>query len=135
MKHSKFVTESRAGQEIRNRSRFRRDFLGVVVASVMVTALAQAQGPGDWPMFGQNASNTASNPTAEDITSNQVGKLQAKWTIATTGDVSARATVANGVVYFPDWGPVIHIPNVPDGAVTGTSTLWAVNASNGKVIW
>jgi polyvinyl alcohol dehydrogenase (cytochrome) len=136
MKLIEFITGSRAGREIRNRSRFCKYVLSVVVASIMVTALAQAQGPpADWPMFGQNASNTASNPTAEDITVRHAGKLQVKWTVTTKGDVSARGIVANGIVYFPGWGPVIHIPGVVDGAVTGTSTLWAVNASNGNVIW
>jgi polyvinyl alcohol dehydrogenase (cytochrome) len=33
--------------------------------------------------------------------------------------VSARAAVANGVAYFPDWG----------------GNLWAVNANNGKLVW
>jgi polyvinyl alcohol dehydrogenase (cytochrome) len=42
-----------------------------------------------------------------------------KWTFTTGGDVSARAAVVNGVVYFPDWG----------------GNLWALNRSNGKVIW
>jgi len=126
MKLSKFVIENRAGWETRNRSRLRKHVLSAVVASVMVTALAQAQvTPADWPMFGQNASNTANNPTIQDITNKLVGKLQVKWTVTTTGDVSVRAAVANGIAYFPDWGP----------AGGGGSTLWAVNASNGNVVW
>ena len=72
----------------------------------------------DWPMFGQNISNTAST-TGTDITSKNVYKLMPKWTFTTGGDVSARAAVVNGVVYFPDWG----------------GNLWALNRSNGSVIW
>jgi polyvinyl alcohol dehydrogenase (cytochrome) len=30
-----------------------------------------------------------------------------KWTAPTHGDVSATPTVANGIVYFPDWGGYI----------------------------
>jgi len=71
----------------------------------------------DWPMFGQNIGNTASNTS--DISAKNVNKLQPKWTFTTGGDVSARAAVVNGVAYFPDW----------------QGNLYAVNASTGKQIW
>jgi polyvinyl alcohol dehydrogenase (cytochrome) len=71
----------------------------------------------DWPMFGQNIGNTASN--ASDVSAKNVNKLQPKWTFTTGGDVSARAAVVNGVAYFPDWA----------------GNLYAVNASTGKQIW
>src|SRR5215831_9069256 len=71
----------------------------------------------DWPMFGQNIGNTASN--ASDISAKNVNKLRPKWTFTTGGDVSARAAVVNGVAYFPDWA----------------GNLYAVNVSNGKQIW
>jgi polyvinyl alcohol dehydrogenase (cytochrome) len=45
--------------------------------------------------------------------------LKTKWTFTTGGDVSARAAVANGVVYFPDWG----------------GNLWALDAGSGKLVW
>lgn len=72
---------------------------------------------GDWPMFGQNVANTAGNATG--ISSKNVAKLKTKWTLTTGGDVSARAAVVDGVVYFPDWG----------------GNIWAVDANNGHVIW
>jgi polyvinyl alcohol dehydrogenase (cytochrome) len=72
----------------------------------------------DWPMFGQNASNTAST-TSSGITQGNVARLLPKWTFTTGGDVSARAAVVNNVAYFPDWG----------------GNLWAVNAQNGTMIW
>src|SRR6516225_8034273 len=75
--------------------------------------------PSDWPMFGQNASNTAYNSTETAISTKTVGQFKAKWTFTTGGDVSARAAVVNGVVYFPDWG----------------GNLFALNAANGKLIW
>ena len=71
----------------------------------------------DWPMFGQNIGNTASNTS--DISAKNVNKLQPKWTFTTGGDVSARAAVVNGVAYFPDWA----------------GNLYAVNANNGKKVW
>ena len=46
-------------------------------------------------------------------------ELGVKWTATTGGDVSARAAVVKGVVYFPDWG----------------GNLWALSAGNGTVLW
>jgi polyvinyl alcohol dehydrogenase (cytochrome) len=78
---------------------------------------------GQWPMFGQNQMNTATN--AEFILSPAtVGKLAPKWTFTTGGDVSARAAVVNGVAYFPDWA-----------TPATSSNLWAVNSSTGKLVW
>lgn len=71
-----------------------------------------------WPMFGQNIANTASTSETTLSTSN-VSKLKPKWIFKTGGDVSARAAVVNGVVYFPDWA----------------GNIWAVEASNGKKVW
>lgn len=73
----------------------------------------------NWPNFGQNASNTAYNPSENTLSTKNVYQLKAKWTYTTSGDVSARAAVVNGIVYFPDWG----------GNIT------AVNASSGKMMW
>ncbi|MBV8121550.1 MAG: hypothetical protein JO081_16615, partial [Alphaproteobacteria bacterium] len=58
----------------------------------------------EWPMFGQNYQNTASNHTERKISPSNVATLAPKWVATTGGDVSARAAVVNGVVYFPDWG-------------------------------
>jgi polyvinyl alcohol dehydrogenase (cytochrome) len=79
---------------------------------------AGAAGAADWPMFGQNLANTASAP-ASTLSAANVSQLVPSWTVTTGGDVSARAAVVNGVAYFPDWG----------------GNIWAVNASNGAVIW
>jgi polyvinyl alcohol dehydrogenase (cytochrome) len=81
-------------------------------------SLAYAQSA-DWPMFGQNAANTANNPSETTISTANVSQLAPKWIFTTGGDVSARAAVVNGVAYFPDWG----------------GNLWAVNAANGSLIW
>ncbi|MBV8118720.1 MAG: PQQ-binding-like beta-propeller repeat protein [Alphaproteobacteria bacterium] len=79
----------------------------------------------EWPMFGQNYQNTASNDTERKISPSNVATLSPKWVATTGGDVSARAAVVNGVVYFPDWG-------VPP---TGPGNLWALNADTGAVVW
>jgi polyvinyl alcohol dehydrogenase (cytochrome) len=82
---------------------------------------ANAQNPenADWPMFGQNTENTASNLLESSISAKSVNRLQTKWTFTTGGDVTARAAVVNDVAYFPDWA----------------GNLYAVRASTGKLIW
>jgi polyvinyl alcohol dehydrogenase (cytochrome) len=83
--------------------------------------LANTQNPAspDWPMFGQNTENTASNPSETSISAKNVKLLSPSWAFTTGGDVTARAAVVNGVAYFPDWA----------------GNLYAVNALNGKKIW
>ena len=73
----------------------------------------------DWPMFGQNTANTASNPSETSISAKNAKLLGPSWTFTTGGDVTARAAVVNGVAYFPDWA----------------GNLYAVNANNGKKVW
>jgi polyvinyl alcohol dehydrogenase (cytochrome) len=72
-----------------------------------------------WPMFGQNLQNTASNAGERKISTLNVATLAPKWVAPTGGDVSARAAVVDGVVYFPDWG----------------GNVWALDAKTSKVIW
>jgi len=88
----------------------------VLASSLMLVAGASIAA--DWPMHGQNPSNTASSPTTTISTSN-VGSLTLAWSTQTGGDVSARAAVVNGVAYFPDWAGNIN----------------AVDANNGALIW
>src|SRR5882724_179944 len=75
----------------------------------------------EWPMFGQNWGNTASGLTLSIGPAN-VRKLKPKWTFATQGDVSARAAVAGGGVYFPDWGGYLHRLDARTG-----SPVWSRN--------
>ena len=70
----------------------------------------------DWPMFGQNTANTASNPSETSISAQNAKLLRPSWAFTTGGDVTARAAVVNGVAYFPDWA----------------GNLYAVNANNGR---
>jgi len=89
--------------------------LAVLILQSAPSLLAQAS----WPMFGQNPANTAYNSAETTISPSNVSSLKTKWKFTTGGDVSARAAVVNGVVYFPDWG----------------GNMWALNASTGTVIW
>src|SRR5208283_3881929 len=73
----------------------------------------------DWGSSGQNNHNTRSAAAEHTINAGNVGNLKTAWIFTTAGDVSARASVVNGVAYFPDWG----------------GNLWAVNATTGAKIW
>src|SRR6267154_5479761 len=93
--------------------------LAVLLSAVVLTAVhpipAAAASSADWPMFGLNTQNTASDGRLLGDPAN----LKVKWTFTTGGDVSARAAVVNGIVYFPDWG----------------GNLWAVDAKTGAMVW
>src|SRR5271169_5705091 len=98
----------------RHSARGRGWVLGIVLATVAAAPL-MAQ---DWPMFGQDVTNSAS-PQQTSLTQGNVGRLQLKWTFTTGGDVSARAALVSGVLYFPDWA----------------GNLYAVNANSGQTVW
>ncbi len=72
-----------------------------------------------WPMGGQNLSDTWSQSFHAAIGPSNVSKLVTKWVFTTGGDVSATPAVVKGAVYFPDWA----------------GYFYAVNASNGALIW
>jgi len=65
-------------QHVSNKTRFRTGMFAVAVVTIMVAALIVkgAATPGDWPMFGQNASNTANNSSERDLTASLVGKMK-----------------------------------------------------------
>jgi polyvinyl alcohol dehydrogenase (cytochrome) len=79
-------------------------------------------GRSEWPMFGQNTANTASGVTLA-INSHNVHRLEPKWTFTTAGDVSARAAVVRGGVYFPDWGGQLYRLDSATGAVVWSKNL------------
>jgi len=101
----------------------RQRFCWLVCAALSVPSCMAPTDDGEsrseWPMFGQNLQNTASNAVERKISTSNVAMLAPKWVATTGGDVSARAAVVDGVVYFPDW----------------VGNLWALDAKTGAVIW
>src|SRR6476646_10769166 len=73
----------------------------------------------EWASAGQNNHNPRYAATEHTINSDNVGSRKPKWTFTTAGDVSATATVINGVAYVPDWG----------------GKLWAIDTTTGKALW
>jgi polyvinyl alcohol dehydrogenase (cytochrome) len=98
---------------------------GMLLCAVAPLSMAAPDSPLqylEWPMFGQNWGNTANGLTLSIGTAN-VHKLKPKWTFTTEGDVSARAAVVGGAVYFPDWGGYLHRLNARTGAPVWSRNL------------
>lgn len=98
----------------------------VLAAALLLAASvapASAAAPADWPMFGRDAGNTANQSAETRISPASVSQLAKKWTYTTHGDVSARAAVVGGVVYFPDWGGYLHAVNALSGAPVWSKPL------------
>src|SRR5580698_5432310 len=102
-----FASRYLSGSETTNRMRACMCVLVLMLVALTAAPLMAV----DWPMFGQNTTNTGSNDSTLQLKS--VSKLQPKWVFTTGGDVSARAAVVHNVAYFPDWG----------------GNVWAVNTS------
>jgi polyvinyl alcohol dehydrogenase (cytochrome) len=96
-----------------------RRVMSVCTTFWALAACASGVQAASWPMFGQNAQNTAYQSGETRISPANASRLAPKWIFTTQGDVSARAAVVGGVVYVPDWGGYLH----------------AVNASSGAAIW
>lgn len=96
---------------------------GVLLAIGVSSASGAA--PASWSFAGNDVTNSRTQPAETKISSSNVGQLALKWTTATHGDVSATPTVANGVVYFPDWGGYINAVNAQTGAVIWQKQLHA----------
>src|SRR4029077_1943742 len=97
---------------------------GLMSAVLLVSGLsAQIQADrsrsGQWPIAGQNLSNTWSQPAEHSISPANVKNLSPKWVFRTGGDVSATPTVDGDAVYFPDWG----------------GNLFAGKKESGRLIW
>src|SRR5712691_8747230 len=98
-------------------------FINVLL--LLFASTLNAQSPSDeskagqWPIAGQNLSNTWSQPAEHSISPRNVKGLKPKWVFTTGGDVSATPTVDGDAVYFPDWG----------------GNLSAVNKDSGHLIW
>ena len=99
---------------------------GVALIVVLAAVLAgMSRIPGDvgggreWRMIGHDPSDTRNQPFERIVGPENVGRLAVKWVATTTGDVSATPAVADGAVYFGDFG----------------GTLWKLDAETGEVIW
>jgi polyvinyl alcohol dehydrogenase (cytochrome) len=93
-----------------------------VAALVMVgAASAEAASLANWTSSSQSVLGERTQPLESTINPQNVSHLKPKWTFTMNGNLgeSATPTVADGVVYFPDWN----------------GYLYAVSAQTGRAIW
>jgi polyvinyl alcohol dehydrogenase (cytochrome) len=103
-------------------SRFTLCVTAVLVAAAVLAAAPSALADGfgaSWPTASQSFLGQRSQPLEFQINAQNVRHLAPKWVFTTHGDVSDTPTVADGVVYFTDFGGYLN----------------AVNAQNGHLIW
>ena len=93
-------------------------FFGVAALVIAVSASASTAQSG-WASSGQNNHNTRHAADERVLNAQNVGRLKPRWTFTTHGNISAVATVVNGVAYVPDWG----------------GKLWAIDTETGKALW
>src|SRR6267378_2932566 len=107
-----------------NRSRLSRIALIITITVLAAFAgaarmLATVGGGPDWVMIGHDSTNSRNQPFERTIGPANAHQLALKWVATVAGDVSATPAVANGAVYFGDFG----------------GRLWKLDAETGDVIW
>jgi polyvinyl alcohol dehydrogenase (cytochrome) len=114
----------RFGERRRSGPLFRGWVVGLLaaVALVVVSQPLASDVPGagpDWTTYGYDPANTRDQPFEHDISAANASQLALKWVATTSGDVSGTPAVADGAVYFGDFG----------------GTVWKLDANTGAVIW
>src|SRR5450755_3664127 len=91
----------------------------LLVITLTLRSDSADSGTAQWRSAGQSSNNSRSQPDERQISRENVNSLRVKWAFTTGGDVSATPTVADHVVYFPDWA----------------GNLYAVEQGKGQLIW
>jgi polyvinyl alcohol dehydrogenase (cytochrome) len=102
-------------------SRLRALVLVAVIGASLAVVSATIAGDGGqaWSMIGRDPANSRNQPFEHHVGPSTVATLVPKWVATTTGDVSGTPAVADGAVYFGDFG----------------GTLWKLDAGTGATIW
>jgi polyvinyl alcohol dehydrogenase (cytochrome) len=91
--------------------------VGIVALCGAAVQVARGVSPvPSWLFAGQDATNTRAQ-TETKISVANASRLAVKWVFTTHGDVSATPTVANGIVYFPDFGGYVNAVDAKTGAL------------------
>jgi len=94
--------------------------LGLVSPAVVFAQTSlQSSGSAQWPVAGQDLSNTRNQPAEHLIGPGNVNTLKPKWVFTAGGNISATPTIAGNAVYFPDW----------------VGDLYAVDRQTGVLLW
>ena len=90
--------------------------LGMLAGAAAILALCApaAYASGSWPMASHSILGDRAAPLDLAVNPLTVSHLKPKWVFTDHGDVSATPTVADGVVYFPDFGWISECGQRPD---------------------
>lgn len=99
----------------------------VVAGSLMPRNLTQAQAassPDDWTTYLYDQGHSGYNPNETTITPATAPNLKLLWSANTSNSVvtSTQPVTANGLVYWGDWGGIMHA-NRSDGTLVWTANL------------
>ncbi|MBI3156504.1 MAG: PQQ-binding-like beta-propeller repeat protein [Burkholderiales bacterium] len=89
-----------------------------IAAALAVTAAGGVLAA-DWPSAGANLGNTRYQESEDAITAKTAGNLTLKWSLDTSGHVTAHPAVDGGYLYFPDFA----------------GFLYKVEKATGTVVW
>ena len=92
--------------------------ISISVATVVLLPAGPAYGAG-WTFAGKDLSNSRYQAEETAINTKTVGQLTLRWSIDTTGDVTANPAVDGDFLYFPD----------------SAGFLYKVRRTNGELIW
>lgn len=107
---------------------------GVICLGVVGAQDDGAPGPtGQWTIMGQNLANSRSQPGEQKVGPANVASLGVKWAFTTGGDVSATPTVADGHVYFPDWGGNLYSVRAETGEMEWSHTIADYTGQAGSI--
>ena len=85
----------------------RLHFIGWSVLGVALAASTMASAA-DWPTAGRDLKNSRYQDDESAITKKTVGGLTLRWTLNTSGDVTANPAVDGDYLYFPDSGGFLY---------------------------
>jgi polyvinyl alcohol dehydrogenase (cytochrome) len=97
--------------------RFEYLLLSAGLAACVASPLAFSQAT--WPTAGHDLKNSRSQPNENKISNKTVGGLSLKWSLDTSGDVTANPAVEGDYLYFPD----------------SAGFLYKVNKNTGAIVW
>src|SRR5512136_651343 len=95
---------------------------GIATLSTVQTALA-LPGPGDWSMYGEDASGSRYNADEKKLGKSNVANLAVLWQLPTATIVTGTPVVTDNMVFAAETG------NFAGG------TVYALNANTGAVVW
>jgi polyvinyl alcohol dehydrogenase (cytochrome) len=99
--------------------RFRKFTLAAMALAIASGTFAMNGDGPRWRMIGNNSRNSRNQPFEHKIGVENARRLELKWKAPTAGDVSGTPAVADGAVYFGDFGGM----------------EWKLSAETGDVIW